>query len=124
MNVLYKDEVYAIAGCCFEVWKTLGYGFSETIHKDAMEVEFLNGQLPYLRENELCVYYKGKKLKHKYRADFTLFDTIIVEVKSCDNGFPDSATQQVLNYLRASDNRLGLILNFGRKRFDFKRLIM
>ena len=59
MELLLKQEVFAIVGCCIEVWRTLGFGFSEIIYKDAMEVEFSDNQIPYLRENELCVQYKG-----------------------------------------------------------------
>lgn len=124
MELLYKEEVFTIVGCCIEVWKTLGYGFSETIYKDAMEEEFLRAQLPFIRENELCVHYKGKKLRHKFRADFTMFESIIVEVKSCDEELPSGVTSQVLNYLRASDSRLGLILNFSKKSLRYRRLIM
>ncbi|HEV7782486.1 MAG TPA: GxxExxY protein [Chitinophagaceae bacterium] len=124
MELLYKEEAYKIVACCIEVWKTLGYGFSEVIYKDAMEEEFLTAQLPYIRENELFVHYKGKKLRHKFRADFTMFENIIVEVKSCDEGLPDAIISQVLNYLRASDSRLGLILNFSKKSLQYKRLIM
>ena len=90
MELLLKEEVYAIVGCCIEVWKTLGYGFSEVVYKDAMEVEFLENYLPYVRENELPVYYKGKLLRHKFKADFTLFDNIIIEVKSGDDGINDA----------------------------------
>lgn len=64
-----KEEVYTIVGYCIEVWKTLGYGFSEVVYKDAMEVEFMKDHLPYVRENELPVYYKTKILRHKFKAD-------------------------------------------------------
>jgi GxxExxY protein len=82
MELLLKEEVYSIVGYCIEVWKTLGYGFSEVIYKDAMEQEFIDNEMPHIREDELSVYYKGNILKHKFKADFTLFGNIIVEVKS------------------------------------------
>ena len=124
MNLIYKDEVYAIVGYCIEFWKTLGYGFSEIIYKDALEEEFSANQISYTRENELCVKYKGKKLRHKFRADFTLFDDIVIEVKSSDEGIADGTVSQILNYLKASGCRLGLIVNFSRRRLEYRRLIM
>lgn len=124
MNLLLKDEVYAIVGYCIEVWKTLGYGFSEIIYKDAVEIEFIGDGVPHKREDELSVYYKGKILKHKFKADFTAFDNIIIEVKSGEDGINDAVISQTLNYLKASGCRIGLIVNFGRSKMEYKRLIM
>lgn len=124
MELLFKNEVYTIIGYCIEVWKTLGYGFSEVIYKDAMEEEFLVGQIPYKREKELNVFYKGRLLRHTFKADFVVFDNIVIEVKSCEEGFPQLVTSQLLNYLKASENRIGVIINFGKKQLEFKRLIM
>ncbi len=124
VQVLYKEEVFAIVGYCMEVWKVLGYGFSEIIYKDAMEMEFVENTVPYLREDELSVFYKGKKLKHRFNADFTLFENIIVEVKSGDDGILEKTTHQILNYLKVSCYRVGLIINFGKKGIEFKRLIV
>lgn len=123
-QILYKEEVYAIVGHCMEVWKVLGYGFSEIIYKDAMEQEFVENELIYSREEELSVFYKGKKLKHKFNADFTLFENIIVEVKSGEDGILDKTISQVLNYLKASGCRVGLIINFGKTKVEYKRLIV
>ena len=123
-QILYKEEVYAIVGYCIEVWKVLGYGFSEVIYKDAMEQEFIENTIPYTREDEFPVYYKDKKLKHWFNADFTIFENIIVEVKSGDNGIIEKTTSQTLNYLKASGCRVGLIVNFGKTRLEYKRLIV
>ncbi len=124
MELLLKEEVYTIVGYCIEVWKTLGFGFSEVVYKDAMETEFIEDRLPYIREEELPVYYKGKILRHRFRADFTLFDNIIVEVKSGEEGINDAVVSQTLNYLKASGCRIGLIINFGKTKMEHKRLIM
>ena len=59
-EIFYKEESYAIIGCCIEVWKTLGYGFSEVVYKDALEIELNNNELPFIRENEMNILYKGK----------------------------------------------------------------
>lgn len=124
MELILKDEVYTIVGCCIEVWKVLGYGFSEIVYKDAMEQEFLNNELPYKREEELPVFYKSKKLKHSFNSDFTLFDNIIVEVKACDDGINNQSISQTLNYIKVSSCKVGLIINFGKSKMEYKRLIM
>lgn len=124
MELVLKNEVYTIVGCCIEVWKILGYGFSEVVYKDAMELEFVENELPFKREDELPVFYKTKVLKHKFIADFTLFDSIIVEVKACDEGINDQTISQTLNYIKASGCKVGLVINFGKSRMEYKRLIM
>ena len=124
MTLLYKEEVYTIVGFCLEVRRILGYGFSESIYKDAMEQEFIDNQLPYTREQGLSVQYKGKLLRHKFSADFTVFENIIVEVKSGEDGVIEKTVAQTLNYLRASGFRVGLIINFGKTKLEYKRLIV
>lgn len=119
-----KKKVYMIVGHCIEVWKILGYGFSEVVYKDAMEIEFLENQIPYLREPPLRVSYKDHILKRTFNADFTVFNKIIVEVKSGEPAIIEATVPQALNYLRASDFRVGLIINFGKTKRDFKRLIL
>ncbi|MFC0776321.1 GxxExxY protein [Terrimonas alba] len=122
-NMLYKSEVYEIVGACMEVHRTLGFGFLEVVYKDAMELEFVERDINFLREDEHSVNYKGKTLKHKFFADFTLFDNIIVEVKANKDGIPVDAIAQTLNYLKVSRFRLGLLINFGKTSLEYKRLI-
>ncbi|MEO5948115.1 MAG: GxxExxY protein [Chitinophagaceae bacterium] len=102
----------------------MGYGFSEVVYKDAMEHEFLEDDLPFKREEQLPVFYKSCVLKHRFNADFTLFDNIIVEVKACDEGIKDQTVSQTLNYIKAAGCKVGLIINFGKSRMEYKRLIM
>jgi len=120
----FKEETYRIIGICMDVQKTLGYGFSEVVYKDAMELEFIDAPLRYLRERELAVEYKGRILHHRFVADFLCYEKIIVEIKTNTNGIIDDHIAQVLNYLRVSDNTIGLIINFGKKRLEYKRLIL
>ncbi len=89
-----------------------------------MEVEFLEEGLSYIRENELSVFYKNRSLTHRFQADFTVYDKIVFEVKSCDEGINNSAISQTLNYLKASGYRIGLIINFGKSKKEYRRLIM
>ena len=122
-NFPFKKETYNIIGVCMEVQKILGFGFSEAVYKDAMQIEFIENGIPNDKETELKVYYKGQVLKHKFFADFICYENIIVEVKSCDKGITDDYIAQTLNYLRVSGNSVGLIINFGKRRLEYKRLI-
>jgi GxxExxY protein len=122
-KILYKSEAYQLVGICMQVYNTLGYGFSEIVYKDAMELEFLEKEVDYLREDELHINYKGHLLKHSFFADFTINQNIIVEVKSHKDGITDDMVAQTLNYLKASGLKLGLIINFGKASLEYKRLI-
>ena len=122
-DILYKEEVYEIVGVCMNVYNELGYGFLEAVYKDAMEIEFIENEIPQKREKEFPVIYKKHQLKRAFFADFTLFDKIIVEVKSCPEGISGEAIAQTLNYLKVSGYRLGLIINFGKGKLEYKRLI-
>jgi len=122
-QILYKAEVYQIVGVCMEVYNTLGYGFAEVVYKDAMEIEFVERNIQYAREHLHVIKYKGKVLQHKFFADYTLHQKVILEVKSGREGIADDTIAQTLNYLRASGIRLGLIINFGKKGLEYKRLV-
>ncbi|MES2848097.1 MAG: GxxExxY protein, partial [Bacteroidota bacterium] len=67
---IQKTDTYQIIGVCMEVYNTLGYGFSEIVYKDAMEIEFAEKEIEYKREEEHLVKYKGNVLKHKFFADY------------------------------------------------------
>ncbi|MFT3682359.1 MAG: GxxExxY protein [Ferruginibacter sp.] len=120
---IQKSETYQIIGICMEVYNTLGYGFLEVVYKDAMEIEFLQHNINYRREDEHSIQYKGTVLKHKFFADFTLYESIIAEVKACKDGVTDDIIAQTLNYLKASGLRLALIINFGKTSLEYKRLV-
>lgn len=122
-EILYKTDVYKIIEVCFEVYNILGYGFQEIVYQDAMEVEFKERGINYIRENKLIVEYKGLPLKRTFKTDFTIIEKIIVEVKVNKDGITDFAIAQTLNYLKASGMKLGLIINFGGTSLDYKRLI-
>lgn len=122
-DLLYKVDVYNIIAVCLEVYKTLGFGFSEVVYKDAMEIEFKARKINFLRENEIVVLYKDIPLNRSFRIDFCVFDKIIVEVKVNKDGITDTAVAQTLNYLKASGMKLGLVVNFGGTSLNYKRLI-
>ena len=110
--LLYKEESYKIIGAAMEVYNQLGHGFLETVYQEALEREFSLRGIPYEREKELTIYYKGEKLLQTYKADFLCYGMIIVELKAVST-LEDGHRAQVYNYLRATKNKLGLLINFG-----------
>ena len=122
-DLLYKREVFAIIGRCFEVHNELGPGFSEAVYKDALAFEFKDQGIPFEREKPFDITYKGKKLPRKYLCDFIVDESIIIEVKA-QATLIEANSAQLLNYLAASKCRLGLLINFGEKSLKFKRYIL
>ncbi len=122
-KLIQENETYKIIGLCMEVHRILGFGFSEIVYKDALEMEALNQQIPFNREKEFSVNYKGRELRHKYYADFAMFEDIIVEIKASADGIANEHISQTLNYIKASDSRIGLIINFGKRSLEYKRLV-
>ena len=109
------------------VHKTLGPGFLESAYGDALEIEFARAGIPYVREDEVRVFYDGQPLKTAYRADFTCFDrSYIVELKAI-RSLSKIEWAQVIHYMRATKIRFSLLVNFGRAQlqhetFDLERL--
>ncbi len=121
-NILYKEESYKIIGLCFEVHNYLGPGFLEVVYKDALEYEFKKAGIPYARDQKYEVKYKDVILEHKFFADFVVYDKIILEVKGV-RAITDEFVARTINYLKVSDLRLGLIVNFGEEKLVHKRII-
>lgn len=104
-----------------EVHNNLGHGFLEIVYKDALEIEFKRNQIPFEREKEYPVNYKGIQLPHRFFADFIVYEKIILEVKGV-NGIHDEHVAQSINYLKVSKNQVALIVNFGEPKLRFKRI--
>ena len=119
---IFKDENYTIVGILFEVHKNLGKGFSEIVYKDAIEYELQQLNIPYQREKEFSVNYKETTLKHKFYADFVVYDKIILEIKTVDC-FNNRHYNQCLNYLKVSKNKLAILVNFNLVSLEYKRII-
>lgn len=120
-NFPFKVEIHKILGLCMEVHNNLGHGFLEIVYKDALEFEFKRNQIPYEREKEYPVNYKGILLPHRFFADFIVFEKIILEVKGV-NGIHDEHVAQAINYLKVSKNEVALVVNFGEPKLTFKRI--
>ena len=121
-DIILKDESYKIIGVCMEVNRLLGMGFKEAVYKDALELEFKNNNIPFFREKQFNVDYKGIILGHKYYADFIVFDVIVLEIKSA-SFIISNFVAQTINYLKASGLNLGIIANFGEKSFTSRRVV-
>jgi len=118
-----QEETYRIIGICMEIHRILGHGFAEVVYKDAIEIEVNASQIETCREKEYPVYYKNILLKHKFYADFVMFGNIIVEIKATAKGITNDCIAQVINYLKVSGCPVALIINFGRKSLEYKRIV-
>ncbi len=105
-----------------EVHTNLGMGFKEAVYKDAVEIELRSQGVPFVREKQFKIEYKGIVLLHKYYADFIVSDSIILEIKSA-SFIIDNFIAQTINYLKASGIKLGIIANFGEKSLTYKRVV-
>src|SRR5712692_4298148 len=122
-DLLYKEEVFAIAGFGMEAYNTLGNGFLEAVYQEAMEIEFTSRQIPFNPQHELTIYYKGRQLQKIYKADFVVYGKIIVEIKAISR-LTSHDEAQLLNYLKATGLEVGVLINFGAAgKLEWKRMV-
>jgi len=121
-DLLFKDECYRIIGLCMKVHSTLGPGFKEIIYKDALEIELQREKILYEREKSFRVQYDGVILPRRFDVDFMIFNFIVLEIKATSFIHYENF-RQTLNYLRASEIKLGILINFGTKRLEFQRIV-
>jgi GxxExxY protein len=95
-----------------KIHSTFGKGFKEVVYKDAMEIELERNGIPYEREIKFTVEHEGIILPHRFDADFFVYDSIILEIKAAWMIHPDNF-KQTLNYLKASQVKSGILINFG-----------
>lgn len=114
-------QTYAIIGAAMEVHRQLGNGFLETVYQEALAWEFEERAVPFAREQPLAIRYKNRELLTQFRADFICFNEIIVETKALQQ-LSGTEQSQLLNYLKASGLSRGLLINFGQRSLQYKRL--
>ena len=113
MDIPLKDEVYQIMGAAFEVYNEKGHGFVEPVYQECMEIELRTRSIPFESQKELTLFYHGQRLQQTYIPDLVCFDQILVELKAVKD-FADEHRAQLLNYLKASRMKVGLLVNFGQ----------
>ena len=122
-ELILKDEVYAIIGAAMEVHKTLGCGFLEAVYQEALEIEVRKRNIPYIAQKKLPIHYKDQLLEKTYVSDFISFGEIIIEIKAL-NRLSSLEESQLLNYIKAANFQLGLLINFGAESLQWKRMIL
>ena len=118
-----KDQrTYRIIGAAIEVHKVLGCGFLEAVYQEALGKEFVIRGIPFKSQPIVEIVYKGKPLEKKYQPDFICYDEVIVEIKAT-NSLTGLEEAQLINYLKATGLKVGLLLNFGSKSLEHKRFV-
>lgn len=119
-SFIHKKETYKIIGAAMAVHRYFGCGFSEKVYQDALEVEFRNQEIPYLRENPIYAEYCNTLLKTEFIPDFICYESIIVELKAVKE-LEDFHRSQAINYARVAGCDLALLLNFGEMSLKYER---
>lgn len=117
----YSEQTSVIIGCAMEGHKNLGNGFQEVIYQRALEEEMISKSLSFAREFEMNIFYKEILIGTR-RVDFLIADVISVEIKALTK-LEDVHLAQAINYLEAYNLEIGLLINFGAKSLEFKRII-
>jgi GxxExxY protein len=121
MELKYKEITENIIGSAFEVYKILGYGFLEKVYQRAMQVELINRGYSAEMEYPLKVKYKNK-LVGEYQADLFVNEKVLVELKVAKE-YKKSDEPQLLNELKATEVKVGMLINFGKEKVQFKRFV-
>ena len=121
-ELIFKDEIYRVVGCAIHVLNTLGHGFSEKVYENAMMVEFQDQGIPYSQQKRFQVVYK-EKIVGEYIPDMIVFDQIVVEIKTVDR-LTTQEKSQVLNYLKVTGFKAGVILNFKNTKLEWERVVL
>jgi GxxExxY protein len=121
-DILFKAESFRVIGAAMEVYNNLGCGFLEPVYQEALEKEFVLQAIPFSAQLPLRIQYKNTYLEKTYIDDFVVYEKIIVELKAV-NKLDNVHVSQVLNYLKATNLRLGILINFGAKSLESKRIV-
>ncbi len=119
--ILYEEETRRIIGACMAVHNELGNGFLEAVYQDALAMEFEDKGIPFVKEANIPVFYKGRRLDREYFADFICYGKVIVELK-CVSRLVNANKAQVINYLHGTGLKVGLLVNFAEASLKWERL--
>lgn len=109
---LFKDETFQLRGAFFHVYRAMGPGFLEAVYQECLAIELARRNIPFIAHPTLSLRYEGQLLRQTYQADFVCFDRIVLELKAVRALAPEHRAQ-LLNYLKATEVGLGLLVNFG-----------
>lgn len=119
----FEDESYRIRGAVFEVYREMGCGFLESVYQECLEKELGKQEIPFAARRELILQYKGDRLEQTFKPDFICFEQIIVEIKAVKE-LANEHRAQIHNYLKATDLKLGLLINFGHyPKVEIERIV-
>ena len=121
-ELLHKELVYEIVGCAMEMHSEMGPGFLEAVYEEALTIVFDDKGLGYEVQKPLTIRFRGKVLKKKFFADLVVEDKVIIELKAVAQ-FHKVDEAQLINYLKATGIRVGLLVNFGKEKLEWKRFI-
>ncbi len=122
-RIVFKEESYRIIGACFEVYKEKGNGFLEAVYQECLAIELGDQDVPFVEKPRQQLKYKERDLKQHYEPDFLCFGKIIVEIKAVKQ-LTDEHRAQVINYLKATGQQLGLLVNFGHHpKLEYERFV-
>lgn len=111
-EIIFEKESYKIIGACFEVYNQQGFGFTEPVYQECLQIELEMQDIPFIAQHKIQLQYKDRILDQYFKPDFICYDKIIVEIKSV-SALTDAHTSQTLNYLNATNFDLALLVNFG-----------
>jgi GxxExxY protein len=120
-KIVYKELSYKIVGLAMEVQRQLGHGFLEKVYENALILELKNNNIQAQQKCPIKVYYKGEVVG-EYIADILVEEKIILELKTSDS-ISDAYRAQIINYLKATEIELGILINFGTKKLSYERFV-
>jgi GxxExxY protein len=123
MDILFKEEAYKIIGAAMKVHRFFGCGFTEKVYQDALEIEFQEQRIPFLREQSIFATYHGQQLQSEFKPDFICYNEIIVELKAVKE-LEDFQRSQTINYARVANMKIALLINFGEPSLRYERYII
>ncbi len=116
------EKTDKIIGCAMEIHKELGCGFLEAVYQEALQKEFVTQGIPFKAQPVIEIRYKGEPLEKKYQPDYICYDEVIIEIKAI-SALTGLEEAQLINYLKATGLKVGLLMNFGSKSLEHKRLV-
>jgi GxxExxY protein len=122
--LFFKEECYQIQGAIFEVYKEIGPGFLESVYQECLEKELSLRNIPFAAQVDIRINYKGQVLNQYFKADLVCYDSIILELKAC-KAIDQIHQAQLINYLKATGKKLGLLVNFNAyPKVEIQRIVV